>query len=389
MKKLLSLLAAFILVLAGCGASGEEKTEESDGKLSGSISVGVEESYVPYFEEEAKAFMEENPGTDIKVETVGMFDLIDALPTQQGNASDVFMIPNDRIGSLADQKLITPVDADLSSYTDTAQEATKYNDKSYLLPMSTDTTLLIYNKDAYSKAPESLDAIEAKDFAAKFTDFYFAAGLFLGEGAYIFGDDASDIGLNNEGAVKAGQIISDYYASGSDTWTLMQDDTVANDVALKAFTDGTVKATINGPWTLADIEKSGVNYGIAPIPGYSKDSSYSPLVGTKGTAVNAYSDNKELAQAFITFTGSKEAQQAWYDTTKEVSPHTDVKYEEGSDAATVLEATTKGTSMPTDPNFGMVWEPMASALKQIATNEDVKKALDGAVAEIANTVEVK
>ncbi|WOO88554.1 extracellular solute-binding protein [Mollicutes bacterium LVI A0078] len=392
MKKLLTSLFALILVLAGCsttdGSTDTTDAGSADVELSGSIQVAVDGGYTDYMNAMGEAFTAET-GVTVEVVEADMFDILDALPTQQGNTADIFMLPNDRVGDLANQKLITPVTTDLSGYTDTAVAASTFADEQYFLPMATDTTLFIYNKELLDEVPASLSELEVSDWAAKFTDFYHAGGAFMSEGGYIFGSDnadTSDLGLNNDGSVAAAEFIQSLYTSGDSTWDLMKDDTVAYDIMEQAFKDGDVKAIINGPWALAGYEEAGVDYAIAPIPSLTGNGTYSPLVGTKGLGINAYSSNVDAAQAFLAFLGTAENAQAFYDETLEVNPHTEIAYEEGSNEAIILEATSNGTSMPTDPAFGKVWEPMADALKQIAAGEDAASALDAAVETIANDI---
>lgn len=263
------------------------------------IVVGVEKQYVTYFTELAEQF---NKTHDVKVEVTAtsMFDLMSALPTQKGNIADLFMIPNDRIGELADQYLIAPTNVTINGYTTAATEASKYNGETYMVPMSTDTTLFLYNKKMMNAAPKTLKELPPSDWAAKFTDFYFTGGLFMTNGGYIFKDNnPEDIGLSNAGSIKAAKAAQSLYDSGVNHWTLMQDDTVAFDIMMKYFTEGKVKAIINGPWTIADIEKAGIDVGAAPIPSWDGSHPYKALTGTKGMAINGYSDQKETAQAFL------------------------------------------------------------------------------------------
>lgn len=391
MKKLFASLFALIVVLAGCSTSdgsGSTDTGTEDVELSGSIQVAVDGGYTDYMTAMGEAFTAET-GVTVEVVEADMFDILDALPTQQGNTADVFMLPNDRVGDLASQKLLTPVTADLSGYTETAQTASTYNEEHYFLPMATDTTLFIYNKELLDEVPASLSDLDVADWAAKFTDFYHAGGAFMSEGGYIFGSDntdTSDIGLATEGSVAAAEFIQSLYSSGNETWDLMKDDTVAYDIMEQAFKDGDVKAIINGPWALAGYAEAGIDYGIAPIPSLTGTEDYAPLVGTKGLGINAYTDNADAAQAFLSFLGTAENAQAFYEETLEVNPNTSITYEDGSNEAIILEATANGTSMPTDPAFGKVWEPMADALKQIAAGEDAAAALDAAVSTIANDI---
>lgn len=391
MKKLLSGLFALIIILAGCstsdgsGASADAATNE---ELSGTIQVAVDGGYIDYMTAMGETFTAD---TGVKVEVIeaDMFDILDALPTQQGNTADIFMLPNDRVGDLANQKLLTPVTADISGYTDTAQTASTFNDEHYFLPMATDTTLFIYNKALLTEVPKTLSELEPADYAAKFTDFYHTGGAFMSDGGYIFGKDntdTADIGLANKGSIEAATYIQSLYESGNETWDLMRDDTVAYDIMEQAFKDGKVKAIINGPWALAGYAEAGIDYGIAPIPSLNGNGDFAPLVGTKGLGINAYTDNANAAQAFLSFLGTDENAQAFFEQTLEVNPNKSIKYEDGSNESIILEATSKGTSMPTDPAFGKVWEPMAEALKQIAAGEEIEPALTAAVDKIASDI---
>jgi len=375
MIKKISLAVSAALLLSNTAMAAEN------------IVIGVEKSYVPYFTELAEQF---NKGKDFKVEVAAtsMFDLLAALPTQKGNIADIFMIPNDRIGELADQHLIAPTNFTINGYTDAATNASTYNNQAYMLPMSTDTTLFLYNKDMLKEAPKTLKEIPPSEWAAKFTDFYFTGGLFMSNGGYIFKDhNPQDIGLNTPDSIKAGLAAQGLYKSGVSHWTLMQDDTVAYDIMMKYFMEGKLKAIINGPWAIADIEKAGINVGAAPIPSWDGSHPYKALTGTKGMTVNGYSDNKEGARAFIKFLATPENANKWYAETREVSPSLSVSYKEGSLHKAIFDATNIGQPMPSIPEFMKVWGPMKTGLAQIAQGQDVKAVLDAAVDTIEIDIE--
>lgn len=375
MIKKISLAVSAALLLSNTAMAAEN------------IVIGVEKSYVPYFTELAEQF---NQGKDFKVEVTAtsMFDLLAALPTQKGNIADIFMIPNDRIGELADQHLIAPTNFTVNGYTDAATNASTYNGQTYMLPMSTDTTLFLYNKDMIKEAPKTLKEIPPSEWAAKFTDFYFTGGLFMSNGGYIFKDNnPEDIGLNTPDAIKAGLAAQELYKSGVSHWTLMQDDTVAYDIMMKYFMEGKLKAIINGPWAIADIEKAGINVGAAPIPSWDGSHPYKALTGTKGMTVNGYSDNQEGAREFIKFLATPENANKWYADTREVSPSLSVNYKEGSLHKAIFDATNIGQPMPSIPEFMKVWGPMKTGLAQIAQGQDVKAVLDAAVDTIEIDIE--
>lgn len=373
MKKFLALFVISALALVGCSAADTEDK----------ITIAVEKQYADYFRELAKEFSNDKDYT-LEVVESGMWDLLDALPTQQGNSADIFMIPNDRIGELVDQRLITNIGFTPSGYTDNSIAAATYHDNVYILPMSTDTTLLVYNADVTDTVPETLKEIDPSNFAGKFTDFYFSSGFIYSNGGYIFNDgDINQIGLNNEGSVMAGEQLQTLYQSGHDHWTLMRDDTVSFDIMQEALINGDVEYIITGPWAVSDLLEAGVNVAAVPIPSWDGSYPYKALTGTKGLAVNAYSNNVEEAQEFLEFIATSEHANTWHEVTQEVSPHTGVSYQAGTLSSILFDATEAGEPMPNNAEFGKVWEPMADALKQIAAGEDVKEALDAAV----NTIE--
>lgn len=381
MKRLLASCMIMALAVTGCssGSSGKEESKNVTIKLA------AEKSYIPYFKDVTKAYTKEHPNVKFKITQSPMFDVLDSLEAQKGNSADVFMLPNDRIGDLADKKLITNVNADLSKYTKTAQTAAHYKGKNYFVPLSTDTTLLFYNKNLTTTVPKTLKELNPKDWAAKYTDFYVASGMFYSNGAYIFGKNTSDLGVNNAGAIKAGKEIQALYNSKASQWEALKEEKAGYDQMVDDFVKGKISYMIDGPWKVADLVKAGLpkdKIGVAPIPSWDGSHEYKPLTGTKGITVNAYSKVKKEAVDFVDSLATKADAEKWYKMTDEVNPQTQITYEDGTLAKTVLEATSKGIAMPTDPALGKVWDPMADALKQIANGGDVKQSLDSAAKTI-------
>jgi arabinogalactan oligomer / maltooligosaccharide transport system substrate-binding protein len=379
-KLRLVALFALALLLVAC-PSGNSGSSGSTAR----VQIAVEPSYVAYFEEMTKRFSEGRSDVEFTVVPVGMFDVLDSLAINRGNSADIFMIVNDRIGNLADQRLIEPLSFGVNGYTTNAVTAGTYQDSLYFVPMSTDTTLLIYNADRISAPPTYLSQIPAARFAAKFTDFYFTAGMLSTKGGYIFGNDGG-LGLANAGSIEAGRIIQGLYNSGSTHWSAMKDDTVAYDVMMNALSNGDVDYIINGPWALNDILSAGVNAKVAPIPSWDGSHPYRALAGVKGMGVNAYSSSKAISKEFLQFLATQAHAQLWFEMTQEVAPHNGVTYPEGSLQAISFDASAQGQAMPTDPAFGTVWDPMRTALVQIANNENVDAAFNAAADRITRDI---
>ena len=408
MKKLLPLLLVFVLaasLFVACSpnqpvpetAPEPEETQEvtpdpdpepddeeeapEEAGLGGEITIAVEEGYIHLFSGFAATFEAES-GITITVVEADMFAVLDALPVQQGETADIFILPNDRIGDLAQQRLLADLGFAPAGFVDAGVNAVTFEGTVYALPLSIETTLLMFNADVTTDMPETLAELDPQQFAAIWTNFYFAAGMFYSNGGYIFGDSVEDIGLANAGSIAAGEAIQELFQSGVAHWTLMQEDDIAYDVLMQSLIDGDVEFVINGPWAINDFENGGVNVGLIPIPSWDGSAPFQPLSGVKGLAVNAHSSNLDSAIAFVEFLNTGEFAQAWFDYTSEVSPHTGVTYEPGSVAAVIAEAAANATPMPTTPEFSRVWEPMADALIQIAAGQDVEAALEAAVERI-------
>ena len=59
---------------------------------------------------------------------------------------------------------------------------------------------------------------------------------------------------------------------------------------------------MSGPWSIADITKSGVPYDVGPIPPFADGSPAGPFIGVNGFYVASKGANKTLAQEFVTST---------------------------------------------------------------------------------------
>ena len=56
--------------------------------------------------------------------------------------------------------------------------------------------------------------------------------------------------------------------------------------------------TISGPWAWSNLMKTGIDFGVAPVPGLS-DHPAKPFVGVSAAYINRASSNPDLAVEFI------------------------------------------------------------------------------------------
>lgn len=315
-----------------------------------------------------------------------------------GSGPDIFFWPHDRFGDWADAGLLTelkPSAAMKKKVDDFAWDAVTVNGKVYGYPVSVEAVGLIYNKDLVPTPPKTFEEIPALDKELQkkgahailwdYNNAYFTWPLIAANGGYAFkktatGYDVKDTGVNNAGAKKGAQMLKDLIDKG------VMPKGADYSVMESKFNSGKVAMMINGPWAWANIEKSGIHYGVIAIP--SVDGSASkPFVGVLAGAINAASPNKDLAIEFLENYLLTDEGLATVDNDVPLGavPLKSYMAKLKSDpriAATFANAQA-GEPMPNVAAMGKYWSAMNTALSNITSGrQSVDKALDSAAKRI-------
>ncbi|HFI0158133.1 TPA: extracellular solute-binding protein [Streptococcus suis] len=408
--KSVALLAASTAVLAACSNSSSESSSSADS--SKELTIYVDQGYETYINDVKAAFEEEN-GVTVNVKTGDALTGLDnlSLDNQSGSAPDVMMAPYDRVGSLGSEGQLSELTlADTSKADDTTTALVTNDGKVYGSPAVIETLVLYYNKDLVTEAPKTFADLEklATDskyafegesgkttaFLADWTNFYYTYGLLAGYGGYVFGDNGtnpSDIGLANDGAIKAIEYAKTWY----EKWPQgLQDGTAANNLINTQFTDGKAAAIIEGPWKAASYKEAGLNYGVATIPTLANGKEYAAFGGGKAWVVPSGSQNPEMAQKFVDYLTSTDQQKALYDATNEVPANTEAReYAVGKNdelTTAVINQFASAQPMPNISEMSTVWEPAGNMLFEAASGaKDAKTAATDAVKLIEDTIAQK
>lgn len=356
----------------------------------------------PFVEQMMKEFKEKY-GIEMKMEEIGAGDQVAKLTTDgpAGIGADVVLFPHDNLGKAVAAGLVLPNDVyaeeAATENSDVALKAVTYDGILYGFPRAVETYAMFYNKDLIATPPTTFD--EVKEFAKTFNDtkknkfafmwdignFYFSYPFLATTGGYVYGKDGqdkTDIGLSNAGAVEG----ADYFKSlKSDVLPLKSGD-VTYDIKKGLFTGGTLAMNIDGPWAIGDLKKSGINFGAAPIPSINGKPSVS-FSGVKAWYVNSFTKYPNAAKLFARFASTKEAQLADFKLTgalpsnKEAAEDPSVQGDELVKA--FLEQFKNSQPMPSIPEMGNVWTPIGAALSDIWNEgKDSKTSLDNAVKQI-------
>ncbi|QIW16890.1 maltose ABC transporter substrate-binding protein MalE [Pasteurellaceae bacterium RH1A] len=391
MKKLTQTALA---VLAGlCMAQGVS-AKIVEGQLN--IWINADKGYNGLAEVGKK--FEQEAGVKVLVEHPSKLEELFPQVASTGDGPDIIIFAHDRFGGYAQSGLLSEVhpSADFKAkVNDLGWEATKYNGKQIAYPIAIESLSLIYNKDLVPNPPKTWEEIEGldKELRAKgknaiiwnLQEPYFTWPVSSSQGAYAFkvtpnGYDVKDVGVNNEAAQKGLQFVVDLVSK-----KVINPDADYS-VAEAAFNKGNAALTINGPWAWANIEKSGINYGVAVLPTLNGKAS-KPFVGVLSAAVNASSPNQDLAKEFLenyllTDEGLEMVNKDVPLGAVALKSYQEKLAQDPRIAAT-MENAQNGEIMPNIPQMSRFWYSEKAAIVNAVTGrQSVKDALDEAQAKI-------
>ena len=316
-----------------------------------------------------------------------------------GKGPDVMIWAHDRAGEWVTAGLVEPVapKAKFSGqFEKVGFDAFTFGGKQWGYPLAVEAVGLIYNKALAPTPPKTFEEIFALDKELQkkgkhailwdYNNTYFTFPLLAANGGYPFGRNAkgdyvaTDVGVNNAGAIQGAELLTKLIADG-----VMPKG--ANYSSMEAaMNKGDVAMMISGPWAWANLKKAKIDFGVAPIPSIGGKPSKS-FIGVQGAMINKASTNKQLAVEFIenymlTLDGLKTMDA---DVSLGVTPHKDFYKTRAADpliAATMQNVKT-GVLMPSLPEMNKFWSAMESALGNITQGrQKPKEALDAAAARI-------
>jgi len=308
-----------------------------------------------------------------------------------GEGPDVFLGAHDWVGELAANGVVAPLDLGsvASDLFEVGVTAFSYGGEVYGFPYATEAIAMFYNADLVDSVPTTWEEAKAACDTAgtefcvgtPSNDAYHNHPFIASAGGYVFastgGFDASDVGLDNAGAIASAEYLDGLVKNG----TVYSADYGG---AMSNFQEGRALFWMTGPWARGDA--SAVNYGVGLIPQFDGNAA-TPFVGVRGAMVSSFSNNQVLAQSFILdFFATIEVQQAMYESDPRL-PATKSLFAvvEAADpiAASFAASASNGIPMPNIPEMGSVWGPMADALNVIreqayGTNEETGVTINNA-----------
>ncbi len=368
---------------------------------------GWDGEYLKAYEEVVKEFNDSHD--NIKIELSKVDNLSDALSVAipSGEGPDIMAWVQDQIGRNALVGNIVPIDQWVSedylkqNFEPAAVQAMIWNGKVWGIPESQEGIALVYNKELISEdeLPNPDDFNDLLEKATQFRkdnpdkyylcdqglgnpDAYHVAPIYFGNGlskykGYI--DDQGNAYMNSPEGYAAAEWIEKFReVAPAET---------SHEICQAMLTDGEAAIWWTGPWAIADLEKAGIDYGIAPMG--------SPFVGIKLFMMTPNAVDRGNADAAIEvmkYFGSAEVQKKLALTNKTVPANTKALHDPEVQALYTVakfgESLNRGTPMPNHPYIDCQWGPVGDATTAIWNGSQTpKEAMDDAQAAIEKCIE--
>lgn len=309
-----------------------------------------------------------------------------------GVGPDLFAAPHDKLGELVVGGHVMPTadpDEVGAQVLESCRTALTYDGVMYGYPVSAETYALFYNKALISEdeVPKTLE--ELKEFSRKFNEAnpgkygfimdvgngYYTIIFTTSQGNRLFGPDGTDTentNINSPASVEGMK----FFQSLREILDVPAAD-LTTSIGDSVFASGGAAMYITGLWNVANFEKAGLEFGVAPLPALpGEDTPPASFSGTRAMFVSAYSYNIEEAELFARFLISEEMQRLRFDITGTVPAiplEVESPYIEGF--LTQLEY---AFPMPSIPQMSAYWDAMNAASANIWDGADVQAELDAA-----------
>lgn len=399
MKKIV-FLVLFIVAAFMVFAGGSQEPERSfDIDDSTELVIWADDTRAPIFEALGEEFTE-TYGVPVIVQELGFGEIRDNLKiaAPAGEGPDIVVGAHDWLGELVTSGVIAAVElGDLvNDFTEAAISAFTYDGALYGMPYATENVALFYNKDLVPELPRDWDDVRAQTIALQNAgtaqygfirqegDPFHFFPIQTAYGGYVFGQNpdgtyiASDVGIDNSGSIESLQWLEEMVENGYIPAGLDWDGYHV------LFETGEASMIITGPWALDRIRQSGIDYGIAPIPGNGR-----PFLGVQGLMISAFSENIPMATAFLTeFIADVEPMLTFYEKGDRAPAYVPaLELVDDPDVISFGEAGIDGLPMPAIPEMSAVWASWGDAVTLVMQGQvSAEEAFSNAAQQIRDLI---
>lgn len=316
-----------------------------------------------------------------------------------GKGPDLYVYAHDRIGEWIAGGLlhaVTPHRALFDDIDPLAWSGFSARGRLWGYPYAVEAVNLVFNKALAPVAPARFEDLLALDdrlaregrraILWDYTNAYFTWPLLAAGGGFAFQRgadgryDARRTGVNHPGAVAAAELLARMVREGRMPAGAGYPDMEA------AMAQGRVAMMINGPWSWVNLQKVGIDYGVAALPTLDGRAAV-PFVGVKGIMVNRATRQRELAVEFVEHHMLQRQGLRDINAAEPIGAPASRGYygelQRDPRIAAIMDSARAGVPTPSLAEMGRFWAALKSALTTLTEGrQDARAALDAAARRI-------
>ncbi len=362
-----SVLALATLTACGSSASSNKSSSSSSSNnVKGNVTLWVDPANVDSYKTLVTGFEKKYPDVKVKVNQspTGSANAKTDVGKDPAKAADVFKVPNDQLGAMAEAGYINPLSPDATKWVDkndisVAGEAVSWKGKYYAYPQDQQSNIIFYNKAKFSEAPTSWTQFtQDKAIGTDFTNSYNWYPAFLSNGTVLFGKDGETLD-GTDVAGDAGLQVLNWFAKQKSNTGVVQ----SGQALLADLKSGKTAAVLDGPWDASNVKKIlGDNYGVTTLPTIDFGSGEKKMQAFSGVgtlAVNSASKNQVAASSLAQYLSNADSQKELYKDNNAIpvakSLQTDSDITADPAAQAVIKQVPEDTLMPKMPEMATFW----------------------------------
>ena len=361
-----SVLALATLAACGSSASSNKSSSSSSNSVKGNVTLWVDPANVDSYKTLVTGFEKKYPDVKVKVNQspTGSANAKTDVGKDPAKAADVFKVPNDQLGAMAEAGYINPLSPDATKWVDkndisVAGEAVSWKGKYYAYPQDQQSNIIFYNKAKFSEAPTSWTQFtQDKAIGTDFTNSYNWYPAFLSNGTVLFGK-GGEILDGTDVARDAGLQVLNWFAKQKSNTGVVQ----SGQALLADLKSGKTAAVLDGPWDASNVKKIlGDNYGVTTLPTIDFGSGEKKMQAFSGVgtlAVNSASKNQVAASSLAQYLSNADSQKELYKANNAIpvakTLQTDSDITADPAAQAVIKQVPEDTLMPKMPEMATFW----------------------------------
>ncbi len=358
-----------LATLAACGSSAssnKSSSSSSSNSVKGNVTLWVDPANVDSYKTLVTGFEKKYPDVKVKVNQspTGSANAKTDVGKDPAKAADVFKVPNDQLGAMAEAGYINPLSPDATKWVDkndisVAGEAVSWKGKYYAYPQDQQSNIIFYNKAKFSEAPTSWTQFtQDKAIGTDFTNSYNWYPAFLSNGTVLFGKGGETLDGTDVSGDAGLQVLNWFAKQKSNTGVVQSGQALLADLK-----SGKTSAVLDGPWDASNVKKIlGDNYGVTTLPTIDFGSGEKKMQAFSGVgtlAVNSASKNQVAASSLAQYLSNADSQKELYKANNAIpvakTLQTDSDITADPAAQAVIKQVPEDTLMPKMPEMATFW----------------------------------